>query len=279
MVANPPLEQFTLTAGAEPIVLGSILLTVVEPHRGHEVAYNRWYERDHFYAGCMVGAYQFAGKRFVATAPLKALRPPQSTEITGEEGKGSYVACYFVLDGYHDYWNAWAVAQVNQLHAKGRMFAERDHVHTLLYDFRFEARRDADGVPIELALDHPFAGFVPVWVDLRSGVVDDESTAALTTQVLEPVMAGTPLALVGGFTPQALRDDAPSDVPRATADPERVLLLCFLERSPLECFDETIGALEARLEATGVGRLVGALPFIPTVPGTDRYTDELWTTA
>ena len=47
-----PLE---ITAGAEPIKLGSILLTVVEPRRGHEVAYNRWYERDHFYAGCMIG--------------------------------------------------------------------------------------------------------------------------------------------------------------------------------------------------------------------------------
>ena len=31
--------------------LGSMLFTLVEPHRGHEVAYNRWYERDHFYAG------------------------------------------------------------------------------------------------------------------------------------------------------------------------------------------------------------------------------------
>jgi len=35
--------------------LGTMLFTLVEPHRGHEVAYNRWYERDHFYAGCMVG--------------------------------------------------------------------------------------------------------------------------------------------------------------------------------------------------------------------------------
>ena len=40
-----PIEIF---AEAEPIKLGSMLLTLVEPHRGHEVAYNRWYERDHF---------------------------------------------------------------------------------------------------------------------------------------------------------------------------------------------------------------------------------------
>ena len=33
-----------------PIVAGSALFTLVDPSKGHEVAYNRWYERDHFYA-------------------------------------------------------------------------------------------------------------------------------------------------------------------------------------------------------------------------------------
>ena len=77
--AAPP-RQHPIVAGAEPIKLGSMLFTLVEPRRGHEVAYNRWYERDHFYAGCMIGPYQFAGKRFVATAELKALRDPDPSE-------------------------------------------------------------------------------------------------------------------------------------------------------------------------------------------------------
>ena len=38
-----------------PIRVGSMLFTMVDPHRGHEVEYNRWYERDHFYGGCMTG--------------------------------------------------------------------------------------------------------------------------------------------------------------------------------------------------------------------------------
>ena len=50
-----PIE---IGAEAEPIKLGSMLLTLVEPHRGHEVAYNRWYERDHFYAGLHGGPVQ-----------------------------------------------------------------------------------------------------------------------------------------------------------------------------------------------------------------------------
>ena len=47
--------------------LGSALFTLVEPHRGHEVAYNRWYERDHFYAGCMIGPW-YRGRRRCAPA-------------------------------------------------------------------------------------------------------------------------------------------------------------------------------------------------------------------
>src|SRR6185437_5692684 len=162
-----PLE---ITAGAEPIKLGSMLLTVVEPHRGHEVAYNRWYERDHFYAGCMIGPYQFAGRRYVATADLKAMRTPDPSAITGEPARGSYVSVYWVLDGYHDTWNRWAVRQVRALHAAGRMFEARDHVHTLLYRYAWEQRRDPDGVPVELALDHPYKGFVALWIDRADDV-------------------------------------------------------------------------------------------------------------
>jgi len=38
----PPIE---VVPAADPVKLGSMLFTLVEPRRGHEVAYNRWYER------------------------------------------------------------------------------------------------------------------------------------------------------------------------------------------------------------------------------------------
>jgi hypothetical protein len=121
------------TNPTDEIRLGTMLFTLVEPRRGHEVAYNRWYERDHFYAGCMIGPYQFAGRRFVVTKPLKDLRFPAESLITPDTQTGSYLGLYWVLDGHHDEWNRWAVTQVNKLHANKRMFAERDHIHTLLY--------------------------------------------------------------------------------------------------------------------------------------------------
>ena len=131
----------------DPIRIGTLLYTLVEPHRGHQVAYNRWYERDHFYAGCMIGAYNFAGGRFVSTAPLKELRYPtaggQIEPLVPDPQIGSYLALYYVLAGHHDEWSRWAVDQVNLLHASGRMFTERDHIHTCLYRFEWEYRRDA----------------------------------------------------------------------------------------------------------------------------------------
>ena len=199
-------------AEAEPVKLGSMLFTLVEPHRGHEVAYNRWYERDHFYAGCMVGPYNFAGRRFVATAELKALRDPDPSAITAEPDRGSYVAVYWVLDGYFDVWNRWALRQVNALHAAGRMFQERDHVHTLLYHFRWEHRRDPDGVPIELALDHPYRGFVAVFIDRDDAVSNEALWSWLRTEHLPGLLPGTDADLVAAFTPIALEVDAPGDV-------------------------------------------------------------------
>ena len=160
----------------DPIRIGTLLYTLVEPHRGHQVAYNRWYERDHFYAGCQIGAFNFAGARFVATAPLKGLRYPD-----GADGPwwpirpvGSYLGLYYVLDGHHDEWNRWAVDQVNALHAAGRMFEERDHIHTGLYHFEWEHRRDEDGVPAELTLDHRFPGMVSVFVEPADGVTAEQ---------------------------------------------------------------------------------------------------------
>ena len=79
-----------------PVRLGGALVTLVEPHRGHEVAYNRWYERDHFYGGCMIGPGILAGSRWVATKPYKDLRFPAESGVAFPTAAGSYLATYFV---------------------------------------------------------------------------------------------------------------------------------------------------------------------------------------
>lgn len=230
--------------GLGPIDVGSMLFTLVEPHRGHEVAYNRWYERDHFYAGCLVGAYNFAGRRFVAPRRLKALRTPA-------DAPGSYLALYWILADHHDEWNRWAYRELKQLHADDRMFPHRDHIHTLLYTRDRVDHRDDDPVPAALALDHPFGGLV---------VVRGEG------EHRPPLPASAAMRIT--WTPMPLLVDAPG-VEKDEGGADRFVHLYFLERDPEEVWDDYAGfADDPVVEWLG--------PFIPTIPGTDTYTDELW---
>jgi hypothetical protein len=249
------------------IRLGSALFTMVEPHRGHEVAYNRWYERDHFYAGCLVGPWLFAGRRWVATRDLKDLRFGDDAEVFGDVRRGSYLAVYWVIDGKHDEHVAWALDQVTWLHANGRMFAERDHVHTLLYRYEWLVDGLDRGVPPELALDHPYQGLVVTMVERAEGV----DSADVHTWV----RAECPSALALGFTPIPLPPDAPVAQPGLDHLDRRTLVLGFTEEQPGRVWDAH-RAMCATAGARGIGRVVWTSPFRPTVPGTDRYTDELW---
>jgi hypothetical protein len=267
----------------DPIRIGTMLYTLVEPHRGREVEYNRWYERDHFYAGCQIGAYNFAGARFVSTAPLKALRLPQAGSgapepLVADPQVGSYLGVYYILDGHHDEWNRWAVDQVNVLHAAGRMFEERDHIHTGLYHFEWEQRREADGVPAELTLDHRFAGMVSVFVEPADGVTPDRIGDWYRQDYLPSVLPGSDVATVLAFSPLPLLADAPGDVPRSEQLESRVLLLWFLDDEPSGSWDDLFAKHDAAVSTAGLGRVKWASPFVGTIPGTDTYTDLLWST-
>ncbi len=246
------------------VQLGSMLFTLVEPHRGHEVAYNRWYERDHFYAGCMVGPWLFAGRRFVATRALKDLRFGTDVDLFGGADLGSYLAVYWILEGRHDDHIDWALRQVQWLHANGRMFAERDHIHTLLYRYEGMARADVDGVPAELALDHPYGGLTATLLRPEPGVTADDLRAAHRAN-----------ELTLGFSPIPL----PPDAPVTQQGQDRLdgcwLAVSFSASNPDERWDEHRAAAD-RLAAAGVAQTLWSAPFIPTFPGTDTSADQLW---
>jgi hypothetical protein len=248
--------------------LGTMLFTLVEPHRGHEVAYNRWYERDHFYAGCMVGPWLFAGRRFVATRPLKDLRFGSDPDLFGGRALGSYLAVYWVLDGRHEDHVDWALPQVQWLHANGRMFAERDHIHTLMYRHAFTATVFGErAVPAELALDHPFGGLTATLVRPAAGVTAEQ----LGTYVGETFRPELEL----GFTPIPLPADAPVSQQGQDRIGDCLLNLSFTTQSPATWWPEQQAAAD-KLRADGVGDILWTAPFIPTTPGTDEHTDRLW---
>src|SRR5436305_14718203 len=101
LTSNYPLEAF----GVEdyPMKVGSMLLTLVDPNKGFESAYNRWYERDHYIAGCLIGPYNFAGSRWVATREMKDLRWG-SAAVARPVAAGSYGAALWVELGSRGGW-------------------------------------------------------------------------------------------------------------------------------------------------------------------------------
>jgi hypothetical protein len=248
------------------IRLGSALFTLVEPHPGHEVAYNRWYERDHFYAGCLVGPWLFAGRRWVATRDLKDLRFGDEPDLLGGVRRGSYLAIYWVVEGKHDEHFDWALDQVKWLHANGRMFEHRDHVHTLLYRYEWSSDPGGRGVPPELALDHPFSGLVVTMIERGEGRTTDD--------VREWCDRAGSSVLSVGFSPIPLPPGAPVTQPGLDRLERRTLVLGFGSDAPSARWSEHRAACESAA-AQGLGRVVWSAPFVPTVPGTDTFTDEL----
>ncbi|MCA1833349.1 MAG: hypothetical protein ABR548_06620 [Actinomycetota bacterium] len=259
-----------------PVKLGSMLLTIVEPWKDHQVAYNRWYERDHFYAGCMVGPGILAGRRFVATRPYKELRYPADSPIAPDPMVGSYLALYWISKAQSQEWGGWAAKEVHRLHRENRMFAERDHVHTKMYRYDFGAFRDDDGVPAELALDHPFRGAAVVIGEATAGVDRARVGAWYRDEYLPNTLAGSAVAMCLYFTPVPIPEDAPADVPRVAGDKQRFVTLWFLDRDPMDVWNDRLAAHGKELERMGLANLLWASPFIPTIPGTDTYTDQLW---
>lgn len=55
----------------------------------------------------------------------------------------------------------------------------------------------------------------------------------------------------------------------------RLSLLWFLETDPRECWDPWFTGLEEKVTESGLGRVELLAPFVPTVPGTDTYVDQL----
>ena len=262
-----------------PIVAGSALFTLVAPNKGHEVEYNRWYERDHQYAGCMVGPWLFAGRRWVATRAMKDLRFPEGdTPVASPHDKGSYLAIYWVLEGKHDEHFAWAGEQVVDLYMNNRGFMERQHAHTVLLNKPEHAYRDDDPVPIELALDHGYAGLAVVAVDPAEGVSDDELGAHLDETALPALLRDSPIASMVSWRYVQMgagTENAPMDLGMPPGPPERRLQMFFLEDAPDAVWDRVRAYADALAES-GKGTVSFAAPFLPTVVGTDTYTDQLW---
>jgi hypothetical protein len=51
--------------------------------------------------------------------------------------------------------------------------------------------------------------------------------------------------------------------------------LYFLDEDPRDCFD-LFATHQQALADSGLGEVSYVAPFVPTIPGTDTYCDQLW---
>ena len=264
-----------------PVRVGDMLFTMVDPNPGHEVAYNRWYERDHFYAGCMVGPGILAGRRWAAPSWLKDLRFPDPSPFAEPLRAGSYLAVYWKQAGHQRDWSEFAGPQVWWLYQNGRGFPERTHAHTAMYDFVSSVNADPDGIPIELALDHDYGGLAVVSVEPAAGQSPSELCEALENGPVGPLFDGG-IDLVSSWSVVPAPEPAPDQEARSPMDlgasggtERRLVQLMFLEEKPGRAWP-VIRAYADDVAGRGLGTVTFAAPFIPTVAGTDTYTDQLW---
>jgi hypothetical protein len=255
---------------------GHALITMVEPHPGHEYAYNRWYEDDHYYAGAMAMPWMFAGRRWVATRDLQLLRYPEKSAIAQPVTAGCYLSTYWITDGRYDDHMRWTVAINKRLNRDARVYQDRTHVFTAFQDHEATVYRDGAAGPRDFhALDHPYAGLVVEVIDTESAEQRRELLAWLRARHLPKRVAGSPAAMVTVFRPTPLPGDRMTYVKQVEGVDTRLTLLWFLQADPRECWEGYFADLGAPVQEAGLGRVELVAPFVPTVPGTDKYVDRL----
>ncbi|MFH8990816.1 hypothetical protein [Streptomyces sp. NPDC017940] len=259
---------------------GHALITLVEPHPGQEYAYNRWYEDDHYYAGAMAMPWMYAGRRWVATRDLQLLRHPEESAVARPVTAGCYLSTYWITEGRYTDHMRWTVGINKRLNRDSRVHRARTHVFTAFQDHEATVYRDGAAGPRDFhALDHPYRGLVLEVVDAGGPGRRAELLEWLVARRLPKALAGSPAAMVLVFRPTPLPGDRMTYVPQVEGVDTRLTLLWFLECDPRDCWPERFapaaGALAEPVAASGLGRVELVAPFVPTVPGTDRYVDQL----
>jgi hypothetical protein len=262
-----------------PVKVGAMLFTMVDPNRGHEVAYNRWYERDHFYAGCMIGPGMLAGRRWVAPKALKDLRFPETSPFAEPVQAGSYLAIYWMNKGQETEWGEWASEQVWWLYSNGRGFDERTHAQTGLYDFASAVYANGHTVPIELALHHRYGGLGVVVVEPTAGTRQDALIEWLDTKAAPSLLSAGGASIASSWTLRRREGDdgatSPMPLGAAGGTQDRVVQLFFVDGATADQW-AAYRDYAHTIDGGGVGTVTFAAPFLPTVVGTDTYTDQLW---
>ena len=271
--ADDPYSTLPM-AGPYDVAIGSALITMVEPHPGHEVAYNRWYEDDHFYSGAMAMPWMFAGRRWVAPRELQALREPPDSPICQPLSRGKWISLYWITRDRYEEHTRWTGATNGRLQEDGRKFPQRDNMFTAFYEYAGATYRDAEGTRDVHALNYPYQGLVVESFNAGGAERRPRLVDWLKKEHLPQRLASSPASMALAFTPISTNQERVRSTGNVPGWEGRVVVAWFLERPPLDCWNEFFRGRSGAAREAGFQVELSA-PFIPTLPGTNTYVDQL----
>lgn len=275
-----PYSQLPLT-GSHEVGVGHALITLVEPHLGHESHYNRWYEDYHFFDGALQMPWMFAGRRWVAPHWLQPLRYPKDTPVLGDVTDGKYLGTYWITKDRVTDHRDWTAAS-NARHRKiGHVVTDRTTVFTTFNDSVGNVYRDRDIPRARYALHDPAAGIVLQVLDAPDGDRRPDLERWLLDEYLPSrVTRGGPVTLAMVFRPldpityyhSKQNYDVLKDI---VNDGRRLTVLWFLDQEPQQVWESHFAADVDGVADGGHGVTVLAAPFVPAKMGTPLYEDQL----
>jgi len=220
----------------------------------------------------MAFPWMWAGRRYVAPVPYQQVRYPADSLIAQPIEAGKYISIYWITEGQYENHLRFAVGTNHRLFADGRVFMDRDHTFTSFQRYLGPIYRDDDGPRDIHSLNYPYGGLVVEVIDANDSAARDELVEWLRAE--RAPGSDSPVAMGMMFAPMPLPDDKQPYVKDVEGVDDRITILWFTEGDSLDAWDEFAGAGE-QVAATGLGRVELMAPFTPTLPGTDRYVDEL----
>jgi hypothetical protein len=212
------------------------------------------------------------GTHRVAPVPYQQVRYPADSVVAQPVEAGKYISTYWITDGQYENHLRWAVGTNHRLFADERVYLERDHTFTSFQRYRGPIYRDADGPRDIHALDYPYGGLVLEVIDAPDAESREQLLEWLGTERVP--RSGSPVAMGTVFAPMPLPADKQPYVKDVEGLDTRLTILWFTEGDSLDAWDEFADAGD-RVAATGLGRVELMAPFTPTLPGTEKYVDEL----
>jgi len=260
--------------------VGHALITMVEPHEGHEHAYNRWYEDHHFFDGALQCPWMFSGRRWVAPWHLQQLRYPADSPVANPVNRGPYIATYWVTKDRVPEHQAWVSSANATQTAIGNVNRDRTHVFTSFQDKIGTVYRSEEVPNDRFTLLDPAAGLVVETIDAPTKEGRDALAAWLLDEYLPSRVTPTgPVdsAMLFSVNPpfSGMKPEVFAVLGNVDGGGRRLTILWFLNKEPLSIWEEHFANEVEQVRAGGLGEVTFVAPFIPSKMGTTLYEDQL----